>query len=143
MSPLSGFDEVWAVDFEFTAPPGHRPHPLCVVARELGTDRLVRWWLGRTPPAAPPYPTGPNVLFVAYYASAELDCHLALNWPMPARVLELYAEFRNHTNGLVVPCGNGLLGALAYHGLDALAAADKAEMRDLAARGRRRSRPRN
>jgi hypothetical protein len=135
VSTLFGFDEVWAVDFEYTAPPGHRTRPICVVARELGTDRLVRCWLGPTPPAVPPYPTDPNVLLVAYFASAEFGCHLALNWPMPWRVLDLYAEFRNHTNGLAVPCGNGLLGALAYHGLDALAAAEKAEMRDLAIRG--------
>jgi hypothetical protein len=34
-----------------------------------------------------------------------------------------------------VPCGRGLLGALAYHGLDGMAAADKEEMRQLALRG--------
>ena len=36
---------VWAVDFEYTAPTGARPVPLCVVARELRTGRLVRRWL--------------------------------------------------------------------------------------------------
>ena len=39
-------------------------------------------------------------LFVAYYASAELGCFLALGWPMPARILDLFAEFRATTNGL-------------------------------------------
>src|SRR4051812_544095 len=130
MSGFYGFKEVWAVDFEFTVTTGQRPHPLCMVARELGTGRLVRWWLDPCRPVAPPYPIGPNVLVVAYYASAELGCHLALNWPMPARVLDLYAEFRSNTNGLLVPCGNSLLGALAYHGLDAMAATEKAELRE-------------
>ncbi|MFO0892581.1 MAG: DNA polymerase, partial [Isosphaeraceae bacterium] len=75
------------------------------------------------------------MLFVAYYASAELGCHLALEWPMPERVLDLYAEFRCLTNGLDPYCGNGLLGALAWFGLDAMAAADKESMRRLVLRG--------
>jgi hypothetical protein len=126
---------MWAVDFEFTAPPGERSTPLCLVARELRTGRLERAWLGDAPPARPPYSTAPDSLFIAYYASAELGCHLALDWPMPARVLDLFAEFRCLTAGLSVPCGNGLLGALAYFGLDAIEAAEKESMRQLAMRG--------
>jgi hypothetical protein len=72
---------------------------------------------------------------VAYYASAELGCHLALKWPMPARILDLFVEFRCLTNGRPTPCGSGLLGALAYFGLDSLGAAEKSEMRQLAIRG--------
>ncbi len=74
-------------------------------------------------------------VFVAYYASAELGCFLALGWSMPARVLDLYAEFRCLTSGLSVPCGHGLLGALAYHGIDGMATIEKTAMRDLAIRG--------
>jgi hypothetical protein len=83
----------------------------------------------------PPYPIGPDTLFVAYLASAELGCHLALGWPLPARVLDLYAEFRNAANGLSPPNGFGLLGALTYHGLDAMDAAEKKAMQELASRG--------
>lgn len=83
----------------------------------------------------PPFSVGPDSLFVAYFASAELGCHLALGWPMPARILDLYAEFRCLTSGLKTPCGNKLLGALAYYGLDAIAAAEKDSMRQLAIRG--------
>jgi hypothetical protein len=129
------YRQVWLADFEFMAPPGERPMPLCLVARELRSGRLVRTWLADGAPAGPPYPTGPGALFVAYYASAELGCHLALGWPMPVRILDLYAEFRCLTAGLPVPCGNGLLGALAYFGLDGLAAVEKDEMRQLAMRG--------
>ena len=63
-----------------------------MVARELRSGRLTRLWLADDPPAVPPYPTGSDTLFVAYYASAELGCHLALVWPMPERVLDLYTE---------------------------------------------------
>jgi DNA polymerase I len=81
--------------------------------------------------AAPPFPTGPDSLFVAYYASAELGCFKALGWPMPAHVVDLFVEFRDRTNGLTTPAGSGLLGALTYFGLDGLGAAEKDEMRAL------------
>ncbi len=135
MDPLRHYREVWAVDFEFTAPPGERPTPLCVVAREVRSGRLTRVWLDLAADSVCPYPTGPDVLFVVYYASAELGCHMALGWPFPARILDLFAEFRNHTNGRAVACGNGLLGALAYFGLDAIAGVEKETMRELAMRG--------
>jgi DNA polymerase I len=135
MNPTLPFKEVWLVDFEFTAGDGDRPRPLCLVARELFSGRLERRWLDGGQPPGPPYPAGPDALFVAYYASAEVGCHLALGWGVPERVLDLHAEFRRLTSGLAVPCGRGLLGALAYHGLDGMAAAEKEEMRQLAMRG--------
>ncbi len=135
------FRRVWLADFEFGAPPGGRPEPRCLVARELFSGELFRFWLdtpdmrlGKTR-GLPPYDGGPDTLVVAYYASAELGCHLALGWPLPVRVLDLYAEFRRLTSGLGVPCGHGLLGALAYFGLPALDAAEKDAMRELALRG--------
>jgi DNA polymerase-1 len=81
-----------------------------------------------------PYPTDPNVLFVAYYASAEIGCHLALGWPVPQRVLDLFTEFRNHTNGIPTVGGAGLLGALSHHGLDGIGTVEKDEMRELVLR---------
>ena len=65
------FQEVWLVDFEFQALSGENPKVICLVARELGSDRLLRLWhdeIGRLD--RPPYPTGSDSLFVAYYASA-------------------------------------------------------------------------
>jgi hypothetical protein len=128
---------VFAVDFEFTAPPGERPAPLCCVAREVRTGELVRLWLADGAPDFPPFGTGPDTLLIAYYASAEWGCHLALDWPLPVRILDLFAEFRCLTSGLTVPCGNSLLGALASFGLDGIAAGEKAGMRELAMRGGR------
>src|SRR4051794_5300837 len=98
---LDPYREVWFVDFEFSAPPGERPIPVCLVARESRTGRTVRLWEDELRARGePPYPTGPDTLFVAYFASAELTCHLALGWDLPARVLDLYVEFRNALNGL-------------------------------------------
>jgi len=128
------FGQIWAVDFEFDAKPGENPEPVCLVAWELRSGRKVRLWRDEFG-TSPPYPTGLDALFVAYYASAEIGCHLALGWPVPGRVLDLFTEFRNCTNGVPTSNGNGLLGALAYHGLDSIGAIEKDEMRDLVLRG--------
>jgi hypothetical protein len=71
------FKEIWALDFEFISEPGALPVPVCMVARELGSNRLVRLWqddLG----SGPPFPINDDTLFLAYYASAELGCFLQL-----------------------------------------------------------------
>jgi DNA polymerase I len=133
------FREIVLVDFEFTALPGERPKPVCVVAkllREGRTIRLMADQLGDTPP----YSTDASTLFVAFYASAELGCHRALGWPKPARILDLYAEFRNRTNGLTVPAGRSLLGALIYFGLDITGATEKSEMQQAIGNGTWRER---
>lgn len=133
---MQRFKEIWLMDFEFYAPPGERPIPLCMVALELKSGRLVRLWLdGPAPPAVPLLDVGNKSLFVAYYASAEIGCLRALRWPAPANLLDLFAEFRNQTNGLPVPNGNGLLGALAFYGLPVTGSDTKEVMRDLAQRG--------
>ena len=46
-----------------------------------------------------PFETGKDAVMVAYAAQAELGCFLALGWPLPMHVLDLYAEFRVATNG--------------------------------------------
>jgi DNA polymerase I len=134
---LDQFDEVVLADFEFSAPPGERPRPVCLVARELRSRRVHRIFedeLHRM--AAPPYPIGNKALFVAYYASAELTCHLALGWQLPAHVLDLYVEFSNRRNGLLlIHEHRDLLSALIHHGLDAMEAVEKDSMRQLAIRG--------
>ena len=136
MTPGVPFREIWAVDFEFRAPPGHNPEPLCMVAKELLSGRAIRFWQDELRAALrPPYDTSPDTLFVAYYASAEIGCYLELGWPIPANILDLYAEFRNLTNGLPTPCGAGLLGALSYFGLGGIQALEKEGMRELAMRG--------
>ena len=128
------FREIVAADFEFTAPPGERPNPVCMVAHELRSGRRFRLWrdqLGRLPP----YATGPDVLFVAYYASAELGCYRVLGWPIPERILDLFVEFRVRTNGLNTTAGNSLLGALTHFGLDSIGSIEKEDMRALVLRG--------
>lgn len=126
------------MDFEFhpaAGREGNPPVPVCLVAREFTSGRTLRLWqdemAGLT---AAPFPTDDSALFVAFYASAEMGCFIALGWPRPANILDLFIAFRRHTNGKRTPAGNALLGALAYYGLDALAADEKDAMRDLVLR---------
>jgi DNA polymerase-1 len=129
----------WLVDFEFYCPEGHRPRPLCVVAKELHSGRTIRKWLGDTPPATCPFPIGPGALYVAHLASAEIGCHLALGWGVPANVIDTFAEFRCLTSGMRgrddAKIGASLLRALQWFGLEGIDAAEKDDMRELAMRG--------
>src|SRR5262245_5223255 len=129
---------VVAVDFEFefgghasfadASRSGERPRPVCMVARELRSGQTWRLWRGEFG-AVPPFSIGPDALFVAYYASAELGCFRALGWPMPANILDLFTEFRDRTNGLETPAGAGLVGALTFFGLDTIGSQEKDELR--------------
>ena len=133
---IGGFREVWLVDFEFGCKDGDTPDPVCLVAKKLGSEVTFRLWEDEIKMLkSPPYDIGSDSLFVAYYASAEMGCHLTLDWPLPTSVLDLFVEFRNLTNGRTLPSGAGLLGALVYFGLPTITSENKDEMRDLALRG--------
>lgn len=130
------FREVWCADFEFRADDGERPSPVCGVFREYFTGRELRLWQDELAALKePPIPIDRGSLFVAYYASAELGCFLELRWPLPAATLDLFAEHRAESNGIPNGVGNGLLGALAWHGLDAMSATQKDAGRALVMRG--------
>lgn len=130
------FKEIWFFDFEFSAPPGERQDPVCLVAWELFSGIKLRIWRDELKKMkVPPYSTGQDSLFVAYYASAEMGCHLSLGWPIPVNMLDLFTEFRNLTNGLTTPCGDGLLGAMAYFGLPCIDVIEKDRMRDMISHG--------
>ena len=115
-------------EFEFGGCDGNLPRPVCMVARELRSGREWRIWRGEFG-SAPPFSTGPETLFVAFVASAELGCFRALGWPMPARILDLCAEFRDRTNGVIGD--RGLIDALNYFGLDAMGVIHKKQMVEL------------
>lgn len=131
------FQHISAIDFEYSAPAGERPEVVCLVACELRSGRTRRWFRDElTGLRQPPYPIGRDALVVAYYAAAEMNCHLALGWTLPEHVLDLFTEFRVLSNGRPLPPGGaGLLGALTWHGLDGIDAIEKTGMRELAMRG--------
>jgi DNA polymerase family A len=134
------YRHVMAADFEFefgghasfddASRSGERPRPVCMVARELRTGQEWRMWRNELLASTrAPFPVGPDSVFIAYYASAELICFRALGWPKPANILDLFVEFRDRTNGLEVPAGRGLVGALTYFGLDTIGSQEKDDLR--------------
>jgi DNA polymerase family A len=141
--PLHSYREIWLVDTEYVSLPGERPVPVCLVSREFRTKRQFRLWQDELG-TLPPYPLGQETLFVAYFASAEIGFHLALDWPKPARILDLYVEYRNRYNCLPTiveqklyekgekkPKRNSLIGALIQFGLDTIGISEKQKMIDL------------
>ncbi len=130
------FKSITLIDTEYRAPDGELPEPHCLVAMNFPSGAVSRYWADDLAElSAAPFPVDGGALVVGYYASAEWSVFRQLGWALPANILDLFAEFRCLTNGLPVPCGAGLLGALAYYGLDAMAGVEKDSMRDLAIRG--------
>jgi DNA polymerase-1 len=140
------FREIWALDSEYYPGPGFanggvqgdQITPLCVVALEMRSGRVVRKWQDELGPA-PPYSIGPDSVVMGYMVTAELGTHLALNWPQPANALDPYVEFRHYVNDGSIEQNErekgeagfySLAGALRYFCEDPIDTAHKKEMRD-------------
>jgi DNA polymerase I len=134
---MLGFPQVWCVDFEFGTGPTGRPIVHCMVARELHSGREFRLWYNElTALGKAPFDIGPNSLFVAYSAGAEIGCFIELHWSIPLNILDVYAEYLAITNGhRNKKSPAGLLQAMEHYRLGHLAPAEKENMRALAIRG--------
>ena len=127
---------IFLVDFEFHplgGVEGNPPVPVCMVVHELGTNKTARFSQDELEGfTQAPFPTDENALFVAYFATAELNCFRSLGWPLPKSILDLYVEFRVHTNGIPLEHGKGLLGAMLHYGIaGGIDSEQKDGMRDL------------
>jgi DNA polymerase-1 len=136
---LGDFRKIWCIDFEFQSEGalheeggsqhGGRPLPLCLVAVEIRSGRLLRLWrndlyaLRRAP-----FDIGPDSLVCTFFGSAEFGCFIALGWSMPFNVIDLYVEHRLRMNG--VSKVKGLVDVLQLNGLPHISAAVKDAHRD-------------
>ena len=121
---LDSFAHVISHDFEFLPDANGISRVVCGVFKDLRTGKLHRLWEGDFGPS-PPFPVDDSALWLAFKADAEMQCFLALGWPLPVNVIDLYAEFRNQTNGEIEPKHKGavsLLGALRYYDLEGIGA---------------------
>ena len=127
------FSEVWNCDFEYQRPDDSRdpPLPVCMVARELHSRREIRLFreeLSRL--TVPPFNIGEDACFVSFAVAAEASCFAALGWPMPANILDLYAENFLHLNGRPRrKHDSSLLAALDRYRLASMTATHKDAMR--------------
>jgi DNA polymerase I-like protein with 3'-5' exonuclease and polymerase domains len=131
---IPSFHEVWFLDAEFYQPDGELPEPICLVSRELFSGTVRRQWLWGRQPRNPPFEARTDVLVVAYSAAAEWGVYLALGWPLPCRILDLYAEFRWLMSGFKLP-SYGQLAAMDAFQLPRMEAQTKEDMRTLCRRG--------
>jgi DNA polymerase I len=108
---VSSFKNIVVLDFEyetsggeFNLVAGDLPVVLCLVAHVFDQDlrlvRTIRMWRGEFGPM-PPFDIGPNTLFVAYSAQAELTCFLTLGWQFPAHIFDLHTAYLAVSNILL------------------------------------------
>src|SRR5262249_2669009 len=92
------FRNIVVGDFEYEVGPGDLPRPLCFVAEALDEHlnpvRTIRLWrdeleLG----GAPPFDIGPDTLFVAYSAWAEMTCFHVLGWQFPTHIFDQHTAY--------------------------------------------------
>ncbi len=134
MKSWGDFNNLIVIDYEFRGGDGNPQYPICSVAKDLNSGTILSHWFHHNE-TQPNYPIDNKTLIIAFYASAEIGCHQALNFKTPPYILDLYAEFRCLTNGAKIPCGNSLLGACAYYGIKDSDAALKEEMREYILQG--------
>ena len=128
------------LDTEFHSPDGE---PVLAVHAVVAADAVTgqEWVLGpdelRGTKAAP-WPTGPDVLHVAYAAAAEWQAFHCLGWPVPTGdVCDLLFEFLLWKNCKKIPPpppgakSNGLLNACHQFGVDACDSAHKQAMQQI------------
>ena len=98
------FGQIIVCDFEYEVAPGDRPNVLCMVAYVLDGNlqyvRTIRQWRGEFG-KTPPFDTGPNTLFVAYSAWAEMTCFRVLSWKYPVHIFDQHAAYLAASNVLL------------------------------------------
>jgi hypothetical protein len=129
---IGAFAHRVAADAEFLAAPGERQKAVCLafMVDDGPTQALWENELGESPP----YPIGDDSVFTCF-TQAELNFHLARNWPLPAHVIDLNCELRRLSSGLSLPSGHGLIGFCRWLGIEAGDAAANYAMRERIMRG--------
>jgi DNA polymerase-1 len=135
--------EIWIVDTEFYpgrglangGREGDLMTPVCLVALELRSGRLVKLWQDDFGPF-PPYRLDTDACVITYVGGAEFGTHIAVGWGQPACALDAYVEFRHLTNDGNIKSGDrekgfySLDGALRHFGGNGIDTAHKKDMRD-------------
>jgi hypothetical protein len=101
---VSNFKTIVVCDFEYEVADGDLPNVLCMVVHELDENlrhvRTIRMWRGDFG-TAPPFDTGPDTLFVAYSAWAEMTCFKVLGWKFPEHIFDQHIAYLAATNVLL------------------------------------------
>jgi hypothetical protein len=103
---VSHFTQIVVADFEYEAGDGELPDPVCLVWYVLDANlqhvQTGRMWREELRAAKrPPFDVGPDVLFVAYSAWAEMMCFHVLGWQFPAHIFDQHTAYLAATNILL------------------------------------------
>ena len=71
-----------------------------VLNENLQHGRTIKMWHGDFG-KAPPFDIGPDALFVAYSAWAEMTCFLTLGWKFPEHIFDLHTAYLAASNILL------------------------------------------
>jgi hypothetical protein len=106
---MSVFRQTVVIDFEYEIEAGNLPNVLCMVAyvldeflRHVRTIRLWRGEFGSTPP----FDIGPDSLFVAYSAWADMTCFKRLSWKFPTHIFDQHTAYLAASNILLPYTGD-------------------------------------
>jgi DNA polymerase I len=100
----NNFSSVIVCDFEYEVTAGELPNVLCMVAHVLDENlrhvQTITLWRGEFGPT-PPFDVGPDSLFVAYSAWAEMTCFKVLGWKFPVHVYDQHTAYLASGNMLL------------------------------------------
>jgi hypothetical protein len=143
------FTTINVVDFEYEIEAGGLPRVLCMVVHVLNENlqhvRTIRMWRGEFG-STPPFDIGPDALFVAYSAWAELTCFIVLRWLFPVHIFDLHTAYLAASN-ILLPYDpdevrkrqrKGLSDACRAYGIEGWENIDKPAIAKAIAEGRRR-----
>jgi len=87
---FQNFKNVVVYDYEFKITPGNPPKPVCVVYKELHSQKIYKQWLlGPVPRSL--FPVS-ETLFIAHYSNAEVSCDIALGYEKPKYIWDTFVE---------------------------------------------------
>jgi hypothetical protein len=97
-------------DFEFAENKFGYPAVRCVAFHDLTTGKQGTLWVDSL--TSIPLVFSGDYVMIAFAAKAELSCFLALGWPFPPQVLDLFFLYKRVINGDPTNKGSGLFPAL-------------------------------
>ena len=93
------FRKIYGIDFEYCGKDGAIPEIVCMVVQDLNTNEVSRYWATELYDMSdPPFETGEDVALITYFAPAEVQSMLTLQWSIDVSIIDLFAEFRCYTN---------------------------------------------
>ena len=135
---MSHFTQIVVCDFEYEVADGDLPDPLCLVwyvlDEHLQHFQTGRMWREELRAARrPPFDIGPDTLFVAFSAWAEMTCFLVLGWQFPVHIFDQHTAYLAASNVLLPHNpdekrkrqSKGLSAACAAYGIEGWERIDK------------------